>query len=294
MRDGAEDVVVVNTGGIFSDGETVGTGVYADFVGGDDSFTNTGQLIGRLDFGGGDDLFDGSLGTQGNGGVFGGEGNDRLYNGAGDNALYGEEGNDTLMGGAGADLLNGGAGSDRVAYSSATAGVVASLANPSINTGDAAGDRYISIENLSGTKFNDVLNGNSTTNLINGGNGNDVIKGYAGNDTLTGSLGSDTFVFNTALHNTNNVDTITDFNRVADTIQVDNAFFLGLAAGALAASAFKDIAVGAKDSNDRIIYNSDTGILYFDRDGSGSTYGNVKFAVLQGSPTINAADFFVI
>lgn len=56
-------------------------------------------------------------------------------------------------------------------------------------------------------------------------------------------------VFNTALNGTANVDTIKDFNIAANTIQIDNAFFLGLSTGALAASAFKDIALAAADAN---------------------------------------------
>ncbi|WP_442578200.1 hypothetical protein ACSBOB_21965 [Mesorhizobium sp. ASY16-5R] len=64
--------------------------------------------------------------------------------------------------------------------------------------------------------------------------------------------------------------------------------------GALAASAFKDIAAGPKDANDRIIYNSDTGNLYYDADGSDAAFSNVKFAMLNGVPTLTAADFAVI
>lgn len=44
----------------------------------------------------------------------------------------------------------------------------------------------------------------------------------------------------------------------------------------------------------RILYNSHTGSLYYDQDGSGGTYAAIRFASLTGSPILTAADFVVI
>ncbi len=64
-----------------------------------------------------------------------------------DDTLEGTSGNDVLWGGEGKDTLIGGAGTgDIAAYSTATAGVNASLMAPATNTGDAAGDTYSGIE----------------------------------------------------------------------------------------------------------------------------------------------------
>jgi serralysin len=219
-----------------------------------------------------------------------------LVGGVGNNQLDGLGGNDVLEGGLGADRLIGGTGVDTATYARASAGVTVSLANPAINSGEAAGDTFDSVERLTGSAFSDRLNGsNGVNNTLNGGAGNDVLKGYTGNDALYGGAGKDVFVFNTALNATTNVDTITDYSAAADTIQLDNAVFTRLTVtGTLAASAFKDLATGAKDANDRIIYNSGTGILYYDADGSGSAFGNVKFAVIGTHALLTAADFVVI
>ena len=252
-----------------------------------DTYNSVENLIGS----GFDDTLNGTNGVND---IRGDAGIDAIKGYDGNDKLYGQDGNDTLIGGVGADYLSGGAGTDTASYAGATAKVIVSLANPAINSGDAAGDTFNSIENLIGTSFDDTLNGASGANIINGGAGNDFMKGYAGNDTLTGGAGIDNFIFNTALDAATNVDTITDFNVAADTIQLDNSVFTVLPVGPLAASAFKDVAVAAKDASDRILYNSDTGNLYYDQDGSGGVYGAVKFATLTGHPTLTAADFVVI
>jgi Ca2+-binding RTX toxin-like protein len=313
-------------GGVGADAHTGGAGI--DYARYDDA--NYGNLTIRLDnsalnlgvaavgdtytgieglFGGGG--LDSIVGNAVNNDLRGLVGADSLAGQAGNDTLHGGDGNDTLDGGLGADYLSGGTGSDRVTYINATAAVKVHLANAAVNTGDAAGDTYNSIEYLTGSNFNDSLTGTNEANRISGSNGNDVINGLAGgdtifggsgndriyghlgNDTLEGNAGADTFIFHTALGDTN-IDTISDFNGADDTIELWSSTFTELSPGALAASAFKDMAVSAKDANDRIIYNSDTGILYYDADGSGTAYGNVKFAMLTGDPALTAADFFVV
>jgi Ca2+-binding RTX toxin-like protein len=96
-----------------------------------------------------------------------------------------------------------------------------------------------SIEEFIGSHFNDNLTGNSSVNRFWGGEGDDVINGGLGNDRLTGGDGNDSFMFNTVLNASTNVDTITDFDVADDRIQIDNAVFLGLPSGTLAASAFR-------------------------------------------------------
>jgi Ca2+-binding RTX toxin-like protein len=224
----------------------------------------------------------------------GNSGNDTLFGLAGGDSLFGDAGNDTLVGGGGADFLAGGTGTDTASYATATQGVVVSFGNPSINKGDAAGDTYESIERLVGSNYNDVLNGSHATNdVISGGAGADIIKGYRGNDTLYGNNGADTFVFNSELNGATNVDTIKDFGA-PDTIQLENAYFTALTAtGALAVELFKNLNVAAVDADDRILYDQDTGRLFYDSNGSGAG-GRVLFAVIDNGFVMTAADFVVI
>jgi Ca2+-binding RTX toxin-like protein len=121
-----------------------------------------------------------------------------VFGTSGNDTLNGTSSDDMLIGGAGADTLNGSSGSDTASYATAAAGVTASLTTPAQNGGDAAGDSYSSVENLTGSAFNDTLAGDGNANRI---------EGRAGSDMLTGNAGNDIFVFGTGFGQ----DTITDF-----------------------------------------------------------------------------------
>lgn len=123
--------------------------------------------------------------------ISGGSGNDILDGMTGNDRLSGGDGDDLLHGGAGADRLDGGKGYDMASYFGAKKGVVANLTKPSSNTGDAQNDVYVSIEDLDGSQYNDVLTGNTAKNFIAGNKGNDKLYGGSGDDTLMGGSGAD-------------------------------------------------------------------------------------------------------
>ena len=155
----------------------------------------------------------------------GGGGNDRLVGAAGNDSLHGSLGNDFLYGGDGADLLDGGAGVDHAGYSSATTGVLADLAQPSANLGEAAGDRYVGIEALEGSDHADTLRGDAQDNQIFGGNGDDRLEGRDGNDAVFGGNGNDT-LFGGAGADTLNGDSGINIASYADSaaaLQIDLA-----------------------------------------------------------------------
>lgn len=220
---------------------------------------------------------------------------------AGNDVIRGADRNDIIVGYTGSDTMYGGAGNDMFYVDNAgdivheAAGQGRDTVATSVSYGLRAGE-YVEVlrtTSLYAVK-NMNLSGNNLAQSITGNNGDNVIVGKGGNDVLTGWGGNDTFRFNAAL-GADNIDRITDFHIGDNEIQLENAIFTALTAtGSLAPSLFKDIAVAAKDANDRIIYNSATGVVYYDADGSGTAFGNVKFAVLDGKPMLSADDFFVI
>lgn len=127
--------------------------------------------------------------------IFGSAGNDFLRGRGGDDSCFGGEGNDVIWGGVGADRMIGGGGRDRAQYSESTSGVLVDLAFRFLNTGEASGDIYESIEDIFGSSYNDRLRGDAGNNIIWGGDGKDFLQGREGNDVLYGGSGSDTFFF---------------------------------------------------------------------------------------------------
>ncbi len=223
------------------------------------------------------------------------------------NRLGGGDGNDRLKGGAGQDALSGGNGNDIFDLEDGADTIVDSSGTDTITTTIGRDlTKYAAVENLVlygaaaasgyGNNLNNALYGNIAANWLSGSNGNDMLYGGAGNDTLTGGAGHDTFVFNTALNAVTNVDVLRDFSVAADTILLDNAVMagLGLATGTLAAGKFWKSTSGlAHDADDRIIYETDTGKLFYDANGKASG-GAVHIATLAANLALTNADFVVI
>lgn len=241
-------------------------------------------------------------GGAGNDALYGRAGNDTLFGSAGNDKLYGEDGNDILVGGAGADRIDGGVGTDKADYNDAAAAVTADLLNSSQNTGDALGDTYVSIENLGGSYYHDVLRGDNNANAIwgvagndklygaggndklygedgndtlyggdgndylYGGAGNDILYGEKGSDILSGALGADTFIFRKAT--LGSLDTITDFKRT----EGDRLDFRGILEG-------YDKTTDAIADFVRLTGAGATKILEIDANGGGN--GFVKIVSLQ-------------
>lgn len=256
-------------------------------------------------------------GLDGDDVVIAGGGNDTLLGGNGDDFLSGGVGNDALNGGTGLDTMRGGQGSDT--YTVDNAGDVIK------ETGTIATDidsvvasvtwtLGTNLENLTltntsaingtGNALANKLVGNSANNSLKGLNGNDLLMGNAGtdklnggtgNDTLTGGSGKDVFVFDTALNATTNKDRISDFVVVDDTIQLDQTIFKKLSTGALNTAQFLASSTGkAAATNDYILYNTSTGALFYDADGSGTSSTAIQFATLSPNLAMTAQDFVVV
>jgi Ca2+-binding RTX toxin-like protein len=83
-------------------------------------------------------------------------------------------------------------GGDRADYSQSTTAVSIDLTTGTGSGGYAEGDTLTSIEELTGSAFDDSLTGNADQNKLYGGAGNDSIDGGAGDDLITGDAGADT------------------------------------------------------------------------------------------------------
>jgi len=138
------------------------------------------------------------------------------------------------------------------------------------------------------------LTGNEIAQEVVGNAGANRIDGKGGADTLKAGSGADAFVFSSAL-GAGNIDKIGDYSVTTDTIELENAIFTKLTAtGPMLSGWFRANATGtAQDANDHIIYETDTGKLFYHADANGAGAA-IQFATLTGHPTITFADFEVI
>jgi Ca2+-binding RTX toxin-like protein len=267
-------------------------------------------------------------GNGGNDTLSGGAGNDWLDGGDGNDSISGGDGNDALNSGAGSDTLDGGLGDDTYYVSPgdtilADAGgrdmVVASgswtlapdLENLTVGPQDAGtysgtGNALDNVINgnggigvnftLSGLGGNDSILSGYGNDSLDGGAGNDTLNGSAGNDTLTGGAGADAFAFSNYPDATS-ADRITDFASGTDKIRLDGSVMWALGpSGNFSPNDVRFYAApGANaghDLDDRVVYNTSTGQLWYDHDGSGSTAAQLV-ATLQPGATLAAGDIAV-
>jgi Ca2+-binding RTX toxin-like protein len=242
--------------------------------------------------------------------------NNLIVGNSGNNTFNARAGDDTILAGAGNDridmfgngfasygneVVDGGEGFDNIDFSGyAKSGITVNLATGQIAGGGDGGLGTVAISNVEMVitgAFNDRFTGNSGANNFDGRGGNDTLSGGGGADTLTGGAGNDFFVFDTAPGSTN-VERITDFASATDKLQFENGIFTAIGAtGNFAAGDGRFwAAAGATaghDANDRLIYNTSTGSLYYDADGSGSG-ASILVATFQGNPSIAATDIAII
>jgi hypothetical protein len=180
----------------------------------------------------GDDGNDKLLGNTGDDNLIGGAGNDLLHGLAGKDFLSGGDGDDRLIAGPDPDMIDGGAGNDTADFSESSAGINVDLRitlKPVAGLGGySQGDLLNDVENIVGSKLDDMLIGDIGNNVLDGGSGNDTLDGGDGNDRLRGGLGDDTFVFGPGFGQ----DRIKDFdaNPVGGRDVIDLSTFAILAA----------------------------------------------------------------
>ncbi|MBF0615101.1 MAG: hypothetical protein G8237_04070 [Magnetococcales bacterium] len=165
--------------------------------------------------------------------------------------------NNTITGNGAANILRGEGGAD-------------------ILMGGGGGDE------LYGGAGDDTLNGGSGADLLRGGGGNDRLMGGSGVDRLSGEAGADQFHWSRP---TEGRDVITDFNVA----QGDRLYFVSpnfgfLPTGVLASSRFVANSTGrATTSRQNFLFNTASGVLKYDPDGTGPAVAMTMATVNAGS-----------
>ena len=268
------------------------------------------------------------VGNLGGNSLNGGSGNDTLDGGMGTDQLIGGTGDDVFYVDASTDVVTeaASAGIDKVivgGYSS----IYSSTPNPPNGT---AYTLAANVENLhlaskgsmyfyssdrvdvsgTGNTLNNVITAGDGFDQLKGGSGNDTLAGGGGNDTLSGGTGNDVFLFDTALSMANpanpayyspvtsGTDTLTDFASGTDKIHLSDDVFTALGApGALASDVFLASASGlATTTAQRVLYNTSSGALSYDADGSGAQHAAIQIALVGTTthPTLATADFLIV
>jgi Ca2+-binding RTX toxin-like protein len=208
-------------------------------------------------------------------------------------SIIGGSGNDTLDGGGGVDTLYGGTDDD-VYY-------VSHIETDVIENGNEGYDVVYTTSNYSigGTYIEELhanagnvglqLTGNTQDNKIFGGAGGDFIHGDTGSDTLAGGSGADAFL----LTSRDGVDVFTDF-EAGDKIYLNTVGFAGVGVGPNYRFKSGEFYLGtsAASAENRIIYDSNTGNLYYDADGLGGQAQSL-FATFLTKPALIDSTFTV-
>ncbi|KQO76536.1 calcium-binding protein [Methylobacterium sp. Leaf88] len=227
----------------------------------------------------------------------------RLEGGAGDDTYYVYHRDDKTV-----EFNGEGGGIDNV-HSTVTWALGVNLENlyleGSANIGGSGNDGDNIIVGNSGMNS---LRGGAGSDTIDGGAGDDVISGGSGRDVLTGGAGADKFIFDASL-TSGNLDHITDFQVGLDKIVLDSSIFGVFNNSTPIYNGYAQLVDGTGVDNHlilrpgneisqkgapTIIYDSTSGNVSFDADGTAGAGKAVVFATLDTKPVELHADDFLV
>jgi Ca2+-binding RTX toxin-like protein len=237
------------------------------------------------------------------------------------NFLFGLDGNDTLEGLGGSDFLYGGAGNDIYRISDATDTITEDV-DAGIDTVESKISLTLgaNLENLTlyknpqfpgspppqddplngiGNELDNSITGNNANNILSGKQGNDTLLGEGGDDRIVGGIGEDILTGGDGAdrfyrwRSGTGVDTITDFQVGEDLLYFSAKGFGGdLVKGGVLGQEQFTLGTSATNESNRFIYDTDTGNLFFDIDGTGDI-AQVQIATLSSGLALSNTDIFI-
>ncbi len=268
-------------------------------------FTNTGQILGDVEFGNQGDIYLSSgtgivTGTvYGGGGADllrggelddrfdGGDGNDTLRGAGGDDDLYGNNNDDRMFGGDGNDTMNGGNGADTIIGDAGDDQLLGRAGDDFGRGGDGNDLIYAGANNdwFYGGFGNDTLYGEGGDDRLYGDAGDDEIDGGAGRDVIYTGDGLDVIIFNDAADSAVGAqrDVIYDFEQGSDLIDVTGVvggLFSFVGTGAFTGTA----------NEIRLIESGGSTRVQMDTDADGTVDSEI---FLKGAVGLTADDFLL-
>lgn len=158
-------------------------------------------------------------------------------------------------------------------------------------------------DDADGDGNNKIVNAGKISGTVILGDGDDVFKSKDGKaNKLVGGQGDDKFVlgskadkivFAAKLDEATNIDRIKQFESGEDTLYLEAGVFGAWGGGALPDSWFRK-GTEAQDADDHIIYDKDSGALYYDADGNlAGGVAQIQFAQLDKGAKLKASDILV-
>lgn len=230
------------------------------------------------------------------GAVIGNELANVIHGGTGRDDIFARAGNDTIFGGTGsANTLFGQQGDDLYVIESSGDSVI-EFAGEGADTVQTALSTFFLRDHVEalvytgsgsflgvGSSTNNSIVGGANADDLNGLDGDDLLIGGSGNDQLQGGNGSDLFRY---LGGETGLDRILDFTANADRLQVSSAFFNPVGTLQFRSGA----GIAADTANATFLYDTNTGIVSFDRDGTGGA-APVQLAQLNLGLSLTVNDF---
>jgi Ca2+-binding RTX toxin-like protein len=163
--------------------------------------------------------------------------------------------------------------------------------------------KLVNVSKIVGTADNNTLTagegadsimGLAGNDELNGGPGNDTLVGGLGDDQLTGGDGQDRFVFERAIKEGGNVDTVTDFASGSDTIALTGSVFAALRGDSdLSDNLWLTNSSNAPTARSYLVFDAQSGVLSYDPDGSGPA-NSIAICTLVGVTKLAPSDLVMV